>query len=36
MLAGVITGNRFEEHWSLDKQVVDFFDLKGDLEAVLN
>ncbi|WOC05842.1 phenylalanine--tRNA ligase subunit beta [Providencia sp. PROV024] len=34
MLAGVITGNRFEEHWSLDKQVVDFFDLKGDLEAV--
>ncbi|EKT57357.1 phenylalanine--tRNA ligase subunit beta [Providencia sneebia] len=35
MLAGVIAGNKFEEHWSLDKQVVDFFDLKGDLEAVL-
>lgn len=35
MLAGVIAGNRFEEHWSLDKQIIDFFDLKGDLEAVL-
>ncbi|MEI9532724.1 phenylalanine--tRNA ligase subunit beta [Moellerella wisconsensis] len=35
MLAGVIAGNRFEEHWSLDKQIIDFFDLKGDVEAVL-
>lgn len=35
MLAGVIAGNCFEEHWSLDKQIIDFFDLKGDLEAVL-
>ncbi|TDB45399.1 phenylalanine--tRNA ligase subunit beta [Photorhabdus luminescens] len=35
MLGGVITGNRFEEHWSLEKQSVDFFDMKGDLEAVL-
>ncbi|MCE1763701.1 phenylalanine--tRNA ligase subunit beta, partial [Enterobacter hormaechei] len=32
---GVITGNRFEEHWSLAKQSVDFFDMKGDLEAIL-
>ncbi|MEQ1962075.1 phenylalanine--tRNA ligase subunit beta [Xenorhabdus khoisanae] len=35
MLAGVIAGNRFEEHWSIEKQAVDFFDLKGDLETVL-
>ncbi|MBD2793417.1 phenylalanine--tRNA ligase subunit beta [Xenorhabdus szentirmaii] len=35
MLAGVITGNRFEEHWSIEKNSVDFFDLKGDLESVL-
>ncbi|CAQ83963.1 MULTISPECIES: phenylalanine--tRNA ligase subunit beta [Photorhabdus] len=35
VLGGVITGNRFEEHWSLEKQSVDFFDMKGDLEAVL-
>ncbi|WP_340620326.1 phenylalanine--tRNA ligase subunit beta [Xenorhabdus siamensis] len=35
MLGGVITGNRFDEHWSIEKQAVDFFDLKGDLESVL-
>ncbi|MEQ1977125.1 phenylalanine--tRNA ligase subunit beta [Xenorhabdus sp. SGI240] len=35
MLGGVIAGNRFEEHWSIEKQSVDFFDLKGDLESVL-
>lgn len=35
MLAGVITGNRYEEHWSLPKETVDFYDLKGDLESVL-
>lgn len=35
MLAGVITGNRYEEHWDLSRQAVDFYDLKGDLEAVL-
>ncbi|MGM3175461.1 phenylalanine--tRNA ligase subunit beta [Dickeya lacustris] len=35
MLAGVITGTRYEEHWDLARQAVDFFDLKGDLEAVL-
>lgn len=35
MLAGVITGNRYEEHWDLAKGAVDFYDLKGDLESVL-
>ncbi|QTF08239.1 phenylalanine--tRNA ligase subunit beta [Brenneria izadpanahii] len=35
MLAGVITGSRYEEHWDLARQTVDFYDLKGDLEAVL-
>ncbi|MEM0675033.1 phenylalanine--tRNA ligase subunit beta [Dickeya oryzae] len=35
MLAGVITGTRYEEHWDLARQTVDFYDLKGDLEAVL-
>ncbi|CAL1329468.1 phenylalanine--tRNA ligase subunit beta [Candidatus Providencia siddallii] len=34
MLAGVIAGNKFEEHWSLNKQSVDFFDLKGDIETI--
>ncbi|QLK88572.1 phenylalanine--tRNA ligase subunit beta [Arsenophonus endosymbiont of Aphis craccivora] len=35
MLAGVITGNRYEEHWSQEKRAVDFFDIKGDVEAIL-
>ena len=35
MLAGVLSGNRYEEHWDLARQTVDFYDLKGDLEAVL-
>ncbi|QTO52705.1 phenylalanine--tRNA ligase subunit beta [Duffyella gerundensis] len=35
MLAGVLTGTRNEEHWDLARQAVDFYDLKGDLESVL-
>lgn len=36
MLAGVISGTRVEEHWDLARQAVDFYDLKGDLESVLD
>ncbi|MCX8956144.1 phenylalanine--tRNA ligase subunit beta [Erwinia psidii] len=36
MLAGVICGARYEEHWDLARQTVDFYDLKGDLESVLD
>lgn len=36
MLAGVISGARYEEHWDLARQAVDFYDLKGDLESVLD
>ncbi|WP_449556225.1 phenylalanine--tRNA ligase subunit beta [Huaxiibacter chinensis] len=35
MLAGAICGNRYEEHWDLTKNSVDYYDLKGDLESVL-
>ncbi|MEC6795557.1 phenylalanine--tRNA ligase subunit beta [Photobacterium sp. S4TG1] len=35
MLAGVIAGTRSDEHWDIETNTVDFFDLKGDLEAVL-
>ncbi|WP_150143261.1 phenylalanine--tRNA ligase subunit beta [Candidatus Enterovibrio escicola] len=35
MLAGVITGLRSEEHWDIATNLVDFFDLKGDLESIL-
>lgn len=36
MLAGVLSGNRNEEHWDLARQAVDFYDLKGDLESLLD
>lgn len=36
MLAGVMSGSRYEEHWDLARQPVDFYDLKGDLESVLD
>lgn len=35
MLAAVITGDRYEEHWDLVSQPVDFYDLKGDLDVIL-
>lgn len=35
MLAGVITGNLYDEHWDIKKRTVDFFDLKGDVETLL-
>ncbi|KYP97470.1 phenylalanine--tRNA ligase beta subunit [Sodalis-like endosymbiont of Proechinophthirus fluctus] len=35
MLAGVIAGPRFDEHWDQTLQLVDFYDAKGDLEAIL-
>jgi phenylalanyl-tRNA synthetase beta chain len=35
MLAGLVTGPIDEENWDDRKRAVDFFDIKGDLEAVL-
>ena len=35
MLAGLVTGAIDEENWDDRKRTVDFFDIKGDLEAVL-
>ncbi len=35
MLAGVIAGSRSEEHWDMETNTVDFYDLKGDLEVIL-
>ena len=34
-LAGVITGPRNDEHWEGKAKPVDFFDIKGDVEALL-
>ncbi|MCH1921422.1 phenylalanine--tRNA ligase subunit beta [Shewanella sp. A3A] len=35
MLAAVIAGPQSDEHWAIDSKTVDFFDLKGDLEAII-
>jgi phenylalanyl-tRNA synthetase beta chain len=35
MLAGAITGRREPESWSENGELVDFYDLKGDLESVI-
>ncbi|MRI32477.1 phenylalanine--tRNA ligase subunit beta [Endozoicomonas sp. OPT23] len=34
-IAAVITGNRFPEGWTGKSEPVDFYDLKGDIEALL-
>ncbi len=36
MIAGVITGSRYGEGWANENDPVDFYDLKGDLEALLS
>lgn len=36
MLSGIITGNLYEDHWQLPKKSIDFYDLKGDLEAIFS
>ncbi|NIG62503.1 MAG: phenylalanine--tRNA ligase subunit beta [Serratia symbiotica] len=35
MLAGVIAGYTYDKHWDLACKTVDFYDLKGELESVL-
>ena len=34
MLAGIIAGQRFDSHWDFSRKLVDFYDVKGDLEAI--
>ncbi|AOE49506.1 phenylalanine--tRNA ligase subunit beta [Kangiella sediminilitoris] len=35
-LAGLVAGRRYIESWDGDARKVDFYDVKGDLEALLN
>lgn len=35
VVAGVIAGNRYSEHWDRSDDKVDFYDVKGDVEALL-
>lgn len=36
VLGGVIYGNTYQEHWAIDDKKVDFYDVKGDVEALLS
>jgi len=35
MIAGVVSGSRNQEHYSMEKAASDFYDIKGDVEALL-
>jgi len=35
MIAGVVSGQRSEEHWDIEKAATDFYDIKADVEALL-
>lgn len=36
VIAGVIAGNRSDEHWDKEDKTVDFYDVKADVEALLS
>ncbi|MEO3680340.1 phenylalanine--tRNA ligase subunit beta [Rheinheimera sp. FR7-31] len=35
VLGGVILGSMHNEHWNMENRVADFYDVKGDVEALL-
>ncbi|NMH58762.1 phenylalanine--tRNA ligase subunit beta [Alteromonas ponticola] len=35
VIGGLIVGKRHDEHWDLDDNTFDFYDIKGDVEALL-
>jgi phenylalanyl-tRNA synthetase beta chain len=35
VLGGVIVGSMHNEHWNMENRVADFYDIKGDVEAIL-
>ncbi|SEL46697.1 phenylalanyl-tRNA synthetase beta subunit [Colwellia chukchiensis] len=35
MIAGVISGQRSAEHWTIEKAATDFYDIKADVEGLL-
>jgi phenylalanyl-tRNA synthetase beta chain len=36
VLSGIVTGERLAEQWATPAQAVDFYDVKGDVEALLD
>lgn len=35
-LSGLLSGNLYHNHWNLKNKKIDFYDLKGDIESVLD
>ncbi|WP_440053330.1 phenylalanine--tRNA ligase subunit beta [Pseudoalteromonas sp. T1lg65] len=35
VIGGIVYGNTYNEHWSIPSRKADFFDVKGDVEALL-
>jgi phenylalanyl-tRNA synthetase beta chain len=35
VIGGVIVGSMHNEHWNMENRVADFYDVKGDVEAIL-
>ena len=35
-IAGLISGNRYPQNWNNENDIADFYDLKGDVESILN
>lgn len=35
MIAGIAAGDAIEQHWTAGNRAIDFFDVKGDVEALL-
>lgn len=35
VIGGVIVGSMHNEHWNMENRVADFYDMKGDVEALL-
>ncbi|MBL4820506.1 MAG: phenylalanine--tRNA ligase subunit beta [Gammaproteobacteria bacterium] len=36
MIAGLISGRKLPDNWSNNKEIYDFFDVKGDIESLLD
>ncbi|NKB31608.1 MAG: phenylalanine--tRNA ligase subunit beta [Pseudomonadales bacterium] len=36
MIGGLIAGNRKPDNWNINKEISDFYDLKGDIELLLS
>ena len=34
-IAGIACGSRYVENWASDRNVIDFYDVKGDVESIL-